>query len=121
MDVDLMIRYSDDRLCEVVVFRPDDGTPLYRIVTHRAALSGSIDEAMREARRLYYSDPWSVPSRSHQGPCDEPRAVCRNQGFCTQLEASKVNGLPDAKIRCECRLGVRSGSTAQGLTRLRRP
>jgi len=36
MDVDLTIRYSDDRACEVVVCRPNDQTPLYRIVSRRA-------------------------------------------------------------------------------------
>jgi hypothetical protein len=38
MDVDLTIRYSDDRLCEVVVCRPNDETPLYRIATRRTHL-----------------------------------------------------------------------------------
>jgi hypothetical protein len=33
MDVDLTICYSDDRLCEVVVCRPGDDTPLCRIVS----------------------------------------------------------------------------------------
>src|SRR5215813_8512679 len=31
MDVDLTIRYSDDRLCEVVVCRPNNDTALYPI------------------------------------------------------------------------------------------
>ena len=52
MDVDLTIRYSDDRLCEVVVCRPHDETPLYRIVARRSHLGDSIGEAMREAHRL---------------------------------------------------------------------
>ena len=42
MDVDLTIRYSDDRLCEVVVFRPDTAAPLYRIVSRRADLGASL-------------------------------------------------------------------------------
>lgn len=58
MDVDLAIRYSDDRLCEVVVCRPADETPLYRIVSRRAHLGDSITEAMREARRLYEINSW---------------------------------------------------------------
>ena len=47
MDVDLTIRYSDDRLCKVVVCRPHDETPLYRIVARRAHLGDSIGEAMQ--------------------------------------------------------------------------
>ena len=30
MDVDLTIRYSDERLCEIVASRPDIALPLYR-------------------------------------------------------------------------------------------
>jgi hypothetical protein len=58
MDVDLTIRYSDDRLCEIVVYRPREKTPLYRIVGRREHLGASIDEAMREARHLYAAMPW---------------------------------------------------------------
>lgn len=58
MDVDLTIRYSDNRLCEVVVRRRSDEAPLYRIATRRAHLGESITEAMREARRLYEVTPW---------------------------------------------------------------
>ena len=38
MDVDLRIRYSDDRLCEVVVCQPNNDTALYGILTRRADL-----------------------------------------------------------------------------------
>jgi hypothetical protein len=58
MDVDLTIRYSDDRLSEDLVCRPNDPEPLYRIVTRRANLSESLTEAMQEARRLFADDPW---------------------------------------------------------------
>jgi hypothetical protein len=58
MDVDLTIQYSDDRLCEVVVCRPRDDVPLYRIVSRRAQLGESITEAMLEVRRLYEITPW---------------------------------------------------------------
>jgi hypothetical protein len=61
MDVDVTIRYSDDRLCEIAVCRPHDATSLYRIVARRTHLSASINEAMIEARRLYANEPW--PSR----------------------------------------------------------
>jgi hypothetical protein len=59
MDVDLTIRYSDDRLCEVVVCRPSDETPLYRIATRRSDLADSITEAMREVRRVYEAAHWA--------------------------------------------------------------
>jgi hypothetical protein len=52
MDVDLTIRYSDERLCEVVASRPETAAPLYRIVTRRADLGASLTETMREARRF---------------------------------------------------------------------
>jgi hypothetical protein len=58
IDVDLTIRYSDDRLCEVVVCRPNDEMPLYRIATRRVQLGESITEAMRTARCLYEITPW---------------------------------------------------------------
>jgi len=48
MDVDMTIRYSDNRLCEVVVFQPNDGMPLYQIVT-----------------RLYEATPWPDRRRRH--------------------------------------------------------
>ena len=47
MDVDLTIRYSDDRLCAVVVCRTQDETPLHRIVARRAHLGDRIGERMR--------------------------------------------------------------------------
>jgi hypothetical protein len=58
MDVDLTIRYSDDRLCEIIASRPDTAAPLYRIVARRADLGASLTETMREARRLYEITPW---------------------------------------------------------------
>jgi len=36
MDVDLTIRYSNERLCEIVASRPNSAAPLYRIVSRRA-------------------------------------------------------------------------------------
>jgi hypothetical protein len=57
-DVDLTIRYSDDRLCDVVACRPNNPEPLYRIVTRRANLDESLTEAMQEVRRLFDDDPW---------------------------------------------------------------
>lgn len=53
MDVDLTIRYSDDRLCEIAASRPDTAAPLYRIVSRRADLGMSLTETMRELRHLY--------------------------------------------------------------------
>jgi len=64
MDVDLTIRYSDDRLCEVIASRPDSAAPLYRIVSRRADLGGSLTKTMHEARRLYEITPW--PDRLRQ-------------------------------------------------------
>jgi hypothetical protein len=58
MDVDLTIRYSDDRLCDVVVCRPNDPAPLYRIVTRRVNLGESLTEAIREVRRIFTGEPW---------------------------------------------------------------
>lgn len=57
MDVDLAIRYSEDSLCEVILCRPGDDVPLYRIVSRRVQLDESITEAMLEARRLYEITP----------------------------------------------------------------
>ena len=59
MDVDLTIRYSDDRLCEIIASRPDTAAPLYRIASRRADLGASLTETMQEARRLYEVIPWA--------------------------------------------------------------
>jgi hypothetical protein len=48
MDVDLTIRYSDDRLCEVIASRPDTAAPLYRIASRCADLGASLIETMSE-------------------------------------------------------------------------
>jgi hypothetical protein len=64
MDVDLTIRYSDDRLCDIIASRPDLAAPLYRIASRRADLGSSLTETMREARRLYEITPW--PDRRRQ-------------------------------------------------------
>ena len=58
MDVDLTIRYSDDRLCEIIASRPDTAARLYRIASRRTDLGASPTETMREARRLYEITPW---------------------------------------------------------------
>ena len=58
MDVDLTIRYTDERLCEIVASRPDSAALLYRIVSRRADLGASPTETVREARRLYEITPW---------------------------------------------------------------
>jgi len=63
--LNMTIRYSDDRLCEVVVVQPNDGTPLYQIVTRRADLGASLTEAMQEARRLHEATPWPDRRRRH--------------------------------------------------------
>ena len=63
-DVDLTIRHSDERLCEIVASRPDTAAPLYRIVSRRADLGSSLTETMREARRFYEITPW--PDRRRQ-------------------------------------------------------
>jgi hypothetical protein len=42
----------------VTACRPGEETPLYRIAGRREHLGASINEAMREARRLYAAVPW---------------------------------------------------------------
>ena len=64
MDVDLTIRHSDERLCEIIASRRDSTAPLYRIVARRADLGASLTERMQEARRLYEIIPW--PDRQRQ-------------------------------------------------------
>jgi len=50
MMFDLTIRYSDDRLCEIIASRPDTAAPLYRIAPRRTDRGASLTETMREAR-----------------------------------------------------------------------
>jgi hypothetical protein len=64
MDVDIAIRYSEDRLCEVTLAWPGEIEPFYRIVERREDLPSSLTEAMREARRLFAIKPW--PARTAQ-------------------------------------------------------
>ena len=60
MDVEIRIRYSDDRPCTLTVARPDNGEVIYRVVTPRTGIPQSFAEGLREARRLlaveYYAE-----------------------------------------------------------------
>lgn len=58
MDVEIAIRYSDDRPCTVTVAKPG-GDELYRIVTPRAGIPQSVAEGLREARRMFTAEPWA--------------------------------------------------------------
>ena len=58
MDVEIVIRYSDDRSCTVTVATPS-GEVLYRIVTSRAGIPQSVAEGLQEARRLFAAEPWA--------------------------------------------------------------
>ena len=58
MDVDIAIRFSDERLCVVTVTRPGENEPIYRIVGKRADLPSSLADAMSEVRRMYAAEPW---------------------------------------------------------------
>ena len=58
MDVEIAIRYSDDRPCTVTVARPG-GELLYGIVTPRSGIPQSVAEGLREARRLFAIEPWA--------------------------------------------------------------
>ncbi len=88
MDVDLTIRYSDDRACEVVVCRPNEHTPLYRILTRRADHGESLTEAMREARRLDADAPW--PDRRRR----TDRALLANPGIGVTQIAHRLSVSP---------------------------
>ena len=57
MDVDIIITYSDDRACVVTIALPSGGAILYRIVTPREGIPQSVAEGLREARRLFATEP----------------------------------------------------------------
>jgi hypothetical protein len=59
MDVEITIRYSDERPCTVTVARPDSGDILYRVVTPVGGIPQSVAEGLREARRLFETEPWA--------------------------------------------------------------
>ncbi len=59
MDVEIAIRYSDDRACVVTVAKPNDGEVLYRIVTPRLGIPQAVAGGLREARRLFAAEPWA--------------------------------------------------------------
>lgn len=59
MDVEIAIRYSDDRPCTVTIAKPDGGELLYRIVTPRAGIPQSVAEGLKEARQMFTVEPWA--------------------------------------------------------------
>lgn len=59
MDVEIAIRYSDDRPCLVTIVKPGSGETLYRILTLLPGIPQSVAEGLREARRLFASEPWA--------------------------------------------------------------
>lgn len=59
MDVEIAIRYSDDRPCMVTIAKPGSGEPLYRILTLLPGIPQSVAEGLKEARRLFASEPWA--------------------------------------------------------------
>ena len=59
MDVEITIRYSDDRPCMVTVTKPGSGELLYRIVAPRAGIPQSVAEGLREAHRMFAAEPWA--------------------------------------------------------------
>jgi hypothetical protein len=61
MDVEIAIRYSDNRPCKVTVTRPDSGEILFMIVTPLSGIPQSVAEGLREARRLFAIEPWTNP------------------------------------------------------------
>ena len=64
MDVEILIRYSDDRPCVVTLARPDSGDILYQIVTPAVGIPQSVGERLREARRAFATEPWQCPATS---------------------------------------------------------
>ncbi len=64
MDVEIAIRYSDDRACMVTITKPGSGELLYQIVTPRDGIPQSVADGLAEARRMFAVEPW-VGSRPH--------------------------------------------------------
>jgi hypothetical protein len=62
MDVEIVIRFSEDRACRVTIARPDGGEIIYMIVTPAAGIPQSVAEGLREARRLFATEPWATIS-----------------------------------------------------------
>jgi len=62
MDVDLTIRYSDERLCEIVASRPDTAAPLCGIVSRRADFGRSISPRAKRSLRIS-NGVWRLASR----------------------------------------------------------
>jgi hypothetical protein len=58
MDVEIVIRYSDERACSITFTRPDTGEVLYQIVTPVAGIPESFGDGLRETRRLFDIEPW---------------------------------------------------------------
>ena len=59
MDVEIAIRYSDDRACMVTIRKPGSGELLYQIVTPHAGIPHSIATGLDEARRMFTAEPWA--------------------------------------------------------------
>lgn len=56
MDVEIAIRYSDERPCVVTVSRPD-GKVVFCTLTPLADIPDSVAEGLREARRVFEAAP----------------------------------------------------------------
>ena len=59
MDVEIAIRYSDDRACMVTIAKPGSGELLYQIITPRAGIPRSVAAGLEEARRMFAAEPWT--------------------------------------------------------------
>ena len=59
MDVEIAIRYSDDRACMVTIRKPGSGELLYQIVTPCTGIPQSVAAGLEEARRMFAAEPWA--------------------------------------------------------------
>ena len=67
MDVEITISYSDNRRCTVTLAKPATGQPIYRVATSSTGVLQSVSEGLREARRLFDTEPWEdrSPARTN--------------------------------------------------------
>jgi hypothetical protein len=61
MDAKIGIRYSDDRPCKVAIAESGTGKTHFMIVTPVSGIPQSVAEGLREARRLFATEPWTDP------------------------------------------------------------
>jgi hypothetical protein len=88
MDVEITIRYSDERPCTVAIARPDSGDLLYRIVTPVSGILQIVAQALGEARRSYEIEPRAGSEPQLRRGCNKSNPTARRAALLPSADFS---------------------------------